>query len=233
LSSSSCRKCQQNPLPWWYYKIPCSELLRAKGCCCPASNAYERGHGGDVNHQRKKAKVTRTEGNTGDTPHLLLKRAGAIYRQLDKPWSKTPQSWCELLSACSRGQTRRGAVWRLLIGRGCTPGLCDDLRPRLARQKISRELQSAPVTICCFLFLLFAICQRFADLGFARARAACSRSRVPVPRPFTRASNVAHFTVTHTRRPFSSFQFVCWVVFESAGVRAGTWFVMKHGPGFF
>ena len=35
---------------------------------------------------------------------------------------------------CSSGQTRRGTVWRLLIGQGCTPGLCDDLRPRLVKK---------------------------------------------------------------------------------------------------
>jgi hypothetical protein len=38
---------------------------------------------------------------------------------------------------CPSGQTRRGAVWRLLIGRGCTPGLCDDLRPRLVKKSLS------------------------------------------------------------------------------------------------
>ena len=42
----------------------------------------------------------------------------------------------------SRGwETRRGAVWRLLIGRGCTPGLCDDLRPRPRLVKKSAELR--------------------------------------------------------------------------------------------
>ena len=39
LSSSSCRTCQQSPLPWRSYKISCSALRRAESCC-PASNAY-------------------------------------------------------------------------------------------------------------------------------------------------------------------------------------------------
>jgi hypothetical protein len=39
----------------------------------------------EVNHHQRpketRQHATRTGGNTGDTPHLLLKRAGAIYRK--------------------------------------------------------------------------------------------------------------------------------------------------------
>jgi hypothetical protein len=47
------------------------------------SEIPEAGGRGVLQHINvKKSKATRTEGNTEDNSHLLLKRAGAIYRKM-------------------------------------------------------------------------------------------------------------------------------------------------------
>ena len=98
LSSSSCRTCQQSPLPWRSYKISCSALRRAESCC-PASNAYRTWpRRSTINGQKRQRQGNTHRRQHRGYPPLTIKKGWCDLQKRDlklhQPWSKEPLSPC-------------------------------------------------------------------------------------------------------------------------------------------